>query len=311
MKIYDGFQDKRLKPKPRCVAIGIFDGVHRGHQRILRQVVRDAKRYRASPAVITFDPHPSKLLKPKGPQPILISFKHRLLFFKQLGLSETVAIHFDERFSQIPHQVFLDELLIGRLGMRSLSVGDDFRFGCRARGNVSFLRRESRRKGFKLSLVRPLKYKGEMISSTRIRRLIERGNLEKAAKMLGRPVSIYGTVVGGHRRGRLLGIPTANINPHHETLPPDGVYAAWGMLGKRKFKSVVHIGPKPTFGDWEKSLEVHLLGFHGDLYGKDMELLFVKRLRRGRPFKTPAQLARAIQTDMQKTEELLSSKMPP
>ncbi len=297
MKIYSGFHDKTLKPRPRAVAIGVFDGVHRGHQRILKKILKDAKEKKWKSMIITFDPQPNKVLRPNAPHPILISLSHRLRFFEQMGIDEAIVIRFNRQFSKISHLFFLEQLLLKKAGLRSLAVGHDFCFGYKGRGNGSFLSDESKKLGFRFNEVPPLRQSGEIISSTAIRALIERGKLERAEKMLGRPVSVYGNVVRGRRRGRGIGFPTANLNPHHETLPPRGVYAAWGLLGRRKLKGVVHIGERPTFGDREKALEVHFLDFHQNIYGKELELLFVKRLRHTQKFKSKHLLAGAIKKD--------------
>jgi riboflavin kinase/FMN adenylyltransferase len=234
-----------------------------------------------------------------------MSLAHRLKFFERLGLSETLVIRFTKEFSKVTREKFLHEFLLGRLGMQALVVGHDFCFGRKALGNTDYLREESKLCGFDLSLVRPLVFAGGNISSTKVRHWIEHGDLTTARRMLGRPVSVYGTVVRGRGRGKPLGFPTANLNPHHETLPPAGVYAAWGYLNGKKLKGVIHIGPRPTFGDFERTLEVHFLDFHRDIYGRELELLFVRCLRRTRPFQHPAELASAIQKDIAQARRLL------
>ncbi len=305
MKIYNGFKDKRIRPKPRSIAIGIFDGVHRGHQRILSRALKDARRLHAELMVITFEPHPNTVLRPEMKQPILMSLSHRLRFFEKLGIREVLVIRFDKKFSKISHRFFLDELLYKKLGMKSLSVGADFRFGFRGLGNARFLSKESKRLSFGLSLASSLKVHGGVVSSTRIRRLIEKGDLKRAERMLGRPVSVYGTVVRGRARGRTIGFPTANLNPHHETLPPNGVYAARGFLDQTKLKGVIHIGKRPTFHDRQKSLEVHFFNFHKNIYGLEVELFFIARLRAIKKFKSREALAAAIQKDARKALKIL------
>ncbi len=301
MIIYRGFGDRRLRRKKRAVAIGIFDGVHRGHQAILKKLLSEAKKLRASPMVVTFDPHPSVVLFPAKKSPaVLMSVRHRLAFIASLGVKEALVIPFTKHFSRTPREKFLRGLLIGRAGMASLSVGNDFRFGHKASGNAVFLKSESARLGFRLSLVKPVRQGAQVVSSTRIRLLIERSELGKARRMLGRPVSVCGTVVHGRGRGKSIGFPTANLDPHHEALPPDGVYAAYGYLNGRKLKGAIHIGRRPTFGDNEKSLEVHFLDFHGNLYGREVELVFVSRLRGTQCFKSPSALVQAIRRDVRK-----------
>ena len=188
MKIYHGLHDKAIQRRKRCVAIGVFDGVHRGHQKILKQVVRDARRRHASPMAITFEPDPMKVLKPGAAHPILISLAHRLSFFEKMGFREALVIRFNRRFSKISHEIFLKRLLLKKLGMVSLAVGHDFRFGRRGLGNTSYLGKQSKALGFRLFVSEPVRAKNRIISSTVIRRLIESGELTKAAQMMGRPV---------------------------------------------------------------------------------------------------------------------------
>ena len=219
-------------------------------------------------------------------------------------MKETLVIPFTKKFAGASHQDFLYGLLLHKLGMKALSVGDDFRFGHRALGDRHYLEEESRYAGFGLYLTRPLRFGGRAISSTRIRQLIERGDLSGAARMLGRPVSLYGTVVHGRGRGKSVGFPTANLDPHHETLPKAGVYAAKGVLGRRRLLCVVHIGQRPTFRDTEKSVEVHFPGLRGSLYGREIEPFFLERLRGIRRFSGKEALARQIRADIRKARAL-------
>ena len=305
MKIYSNLKDPALKKRPRAIAIGIFDGVHRGHEAILKKALHAAKKMKMAGMVLTFEPHPQEILHPgkKAPK-FLMSLEHRLRFFSELGISEALVIRFTKKIARITHEDFLNKLLIKKLGMKALSVGDDFRFGRFAAGDKDYLKKEARSHGFKLFLTKPLKNRGVVVSSTRIRQLIEKGDLSRAAQMLGRPVSVYGTVIHGRGRGRSVGFRTANLDPHHETLPPPGVYAARGIVGKKKLKSVVHIGERPTFKDKEKSVEVHFLDFHGDLYGKEIELFFLGWLRGVRKFSSAKQLAGQIALDIRRAKRL-------
>ncbi len=306
MKTYRGFDDRALAPAERAVAIGVFDGVHRGHRRILERMLRDAKRYGISPTVITFDPHPVKILAPKKFHPtILMSLEHRLHFFESIGIHETVVVPFTKKFASIAREEFFESLLLKKIGARSLTVGRDFRFGKKALGDGNFLKTRSALSGVRLYLIPEIKSGGQTVSSTRIRSLIEKGELKTASRLLGRPVSVCGTVVHGRSRGKSLGFPTANLDPHHEALPPPAVYAAYGFLGERKLKGVLHIGDRPTFGDRQKTLEVHFLDFHHNIYSRDIELIFVKKLRDIRRFKDPDALRKAIQNDVRRARKLL------
>ena len=297
MKIYRGLNDKALGSKKRALAIGVFDGVHRGHEKILSQMMADAKERRISAMVVTFDPHPVKVLAPKKYHPsILMSLDHRLNFFKEMGIDEVLVIPFTKAFSRISRESFYAKLL--KLGMESLTVGHDFRFGAKALGDGNYLEAQAENTGKRVFLIPAFKVKGTVASSSRIRAFIEEGKLEAASAMLGRPVSVVGTVVRGRGRGKSLGFPTANLNPHHETLPPAAVYAAYGFLNKKKLRGVLHIGQRPTFADKQKSLEVHFLGFHQNIYGRQIELIFVKKLREIQRFDNPELLSKAIAKDI-------------
>ncbi len=305
MIIYKGLSDKRLSPKKRSVAVGVFDGVHRGHEKILKKLLSEARRNLTLSTIVTFDPHPDKILNPgKTGRLILMSLPHRLKFFSDMGVDEVVVVRFNRAFAKITREVFIGKLL--SLGMSSLSVGYDFRFGYKGEGDAEYLSTRAKENGFRLSVVSALKEKSSIISSTQIRKKIEAGDLSGARRMLGRPVSVYGTVIRGRGRGRKIGYPTANLNPHHETLPPDGVYAAWGRLGGKTLKGVIHIGRRPTFADTEKSLEVHFLHFHRDIYGKDIELIFAAKIRKTRRFASPQALRKAIEKDARRAAQMLA-----
>ena len=292
--------------KKRCLAIGIFDGVHRGHADILRRVVREAKKLKASPAIMTFDPHPRKVLSGDHKNPaILMSLEHRLRTIALLGIQEAVVVGFNKKFASIPREKFLEDILIKKLGMKMLAVGHDFRFGRFAKGDAAYLRKRAKDLGFRLFLCPPVKRKGKVISSTIIRRFIEKGSLSQAADMLGRPVSIYGTVVHGSGRGRGIGFPTANLDPHHETLPPDGVYAVTGDLDGKPLKGVLHIGKRPTFGLEKRSVEAHFFDLREDLYGREIELFFAKKIRPIERFKNASALTKAIRRDIQQARQAL------
>lgn len=289
--------------------MGIFDGVHRGHANILRRVVSDAKRLKATSAVLTFDPHPRKVLSGDHKNPaILMSLEHRLRTIASLGIKEVFVIRFDRKFSLIPYQKFLKSILVKKLGVKMLAVGHDFRFGHGGLGNISVLGANVREQDYELFVCPPVKKNKRIISSTAIRRDIEKGDLRAAASLLGRPVSIYGTVVHGSGRGRRIGFPTANLDPHHETLPPDGVYAVTGDLEGKKLRGVLHIGKRPTFGLEKRSVEVHLFDMKGDLYGREIELFFVKKLRGIRRFKNAGELTAAIQKDIRFARAALRSR---
>ena len=305
MKVYKGFSDKGIKKYKRSIAIGIFDGVHRAHAKILRRALRDAKKLRARSTFVTFHPHPQKVLSGNRKNtPILMSLEHRLRTIAALGFDEALVVPFTRAFSRMSAERFLC-LLSEKMGMCSLAVGHDFRFGRRAEGDTGFLRQRAGRLGYRLHVCAPVRHAGRVISSTAIRALIEKGRLKEAAALLGRPVSVYGTVVHGLGRGHHIGFPTANLDPHHETLPPEAVYAVRGLLGRERLKGVLHIGRRPTFGEKEKTVEVHFLDLRRRLYGREIELFFVRKLRPIRRFSGPESLSKAIRRDIRAARRLL------
>ena len=309
MNVYSGFLDPRLKAHPRAVAIGVFDGIHLGHQKIIRSMLRDAKRLGISSAIVTFHPHPEHVLGRHGPDSsVLLSLHHRLALLKATGVQECIVVRFNRAFSKVSAENFLNKFLLGRLRMRSLSVGKGFRFGRQARGDEHFLKESANREGFLFHCIQPLRRRGEIVSSTRIRRLILSCRFSEASILLGRPYAIEGTVVAGRGRGRRIGFPTANLDPHHEVLPPSGVYAASGKLKGKSRNAVVHIGSRPTFSDREKTVEIHFLNPTADIYGQDIELEFKGRLRSVKRFKSVEDLKAAIAQDIHKALKLF--KLP-
>lgn len=309
MKVYRGLSDPALKRHARSAAIGIFDGVHRAHTKILHRALRQARLRRLRSMFVTFDPHPEKVLSGDCKNtPIILSLEHRLRAVAALGFDEAVVIRFDRRFSRITPLSFIRNVLNKKLGVRVLSVGHDFRFGRRGAGDTGMLAALGRENGYDLFVCPAVKHRGRVISSTAIRVLIEKGRLKEAEALLGRPVSVYGTVIHGLGRGHHIGFPTANLDPHQETLPPPAVYAVRGLLGRTKLKGVLHIGSRPTFGEKEKTVEVHFLNWHHKLYGREIELFFVKKIRPIRRFSGPAALKRAIRSDIRRARKVLARK---
>jgi riboflavin kinase/FMN adenylyltransferase len=294
-RIYNLYKIQRA-----AATIGIFDGVHRGHQRILRRLIREAKRLKRKSLVVTFYPHPRKVLNPGLKTPLLISLEHRLRLIEDMGVDFLLIIKFTKRFSQVKAEDFMDKVLIQELNIKALVVGENFLFGNREKGSLSLLKRMSRRHGFHLTSVRPVKMKKDFISSTRIRHAIERGDLKNASLMLGRPVTILGTVIRGKRVGRKLGFPTANIDPHHEAIPPKGVYNVDVRVQKKIYKkAVLNIGTRPTFGKAkEPTIELHILDFKRDIYKKDVEIIFKRRIREEKRFSSVEALREQIQRDI-------------
>lgn len=288
-------------------AIGIFDGVHRGHKTILKKVLQRAKRLKKKSLVITFHPHPAVVLSPAKIPPLIMSFEHRLGQLEKMGFDACWVIHFTPGAARKGAWWFVRDLLVKKLNISEIWVGKGFRFGRGNSGTVELLKLLGRRYGFSVHELTPVHWDREKISSTRIRRFIENGKLKEAEQLLGHPVSILGTVIRGRRLGKKIGFPTANLNPHHEAIPRPGVYAVKAVHRGRIYDGIVNIGFCPTVKTKNKkiSIEAHVLNFRRSLYGEILELSFVKKIRNEKFFPSIKALAEQIQKDIQKTRKIL------
>lgn len=286
------------------LAIGVFDGVHLGHQRVIGRARDDAKAAGGISVVLTFDPHPMRILRPDQAPLLLTSTAHKLALIEKLGADACLLVKFDKEFSEMPAETFIQHIA----PCRQVCVGTRFRFGHNRAGDVRLMEQLAPNFGFTLREIQSvLTTDGEMISSTAVRQHVVTGNLERAAAMLGRPFSILGTVEKGDHRGRELGFPTANLDPHNEALPPNGVYAVRVAFGVERFGGVVNIGIRPTFeGERQRVLEVHIFEFMREIYGMDIEVEFVKKLRDERKFESAAELKTQIAADVGVARQLLT-----
>jgi riboflavin kinase/FMN adenylyltransferase len=296
--------------KKSVVTIGVFDGVHIGHRAVIKNVVGRAKAVGAMSIVVTFDPHPLKVLGAGHLALSLMSLKHRVNAIKGLGVDKVIVMKFDKRLSGMEPGGFIKNVIQKELNAQEIFVGEDFCFGRHAGADIKALKRIGGTAGLRVHPVKAVKRNGQVISSSEIRRLVVSGRIKDASKLLGRPFSILGTVVSGAKLARVLGYPTANINPHHEAMPPSGVYAVKVKLNKKLLKGVMNIGVRPTFYDHgrdvEPSIEVHIFGFHGSIYGRDMEILFVKRIRAEKKFNTIDSLIEQVRKDEKSAKRLLA-----
>jgi len=283
-----------------CVAIGFFDGVHLGHQQIIRQTVTDARRHEAAAAVMTFDCHPNTIVAPSRVPPLIYSLPQRLRVIASLGADALVVMHFDKAFSEKPAEAFIRELAEGFGHLQSLCVGANFEFGHKRAGNVGLLKRLGQELKFAVHGLAAVALDGQAVSSTRIRRAILEGDLDAASQMLGRAYSLAGSVIRGDAVGSQLGFPTANLDVVGLALPPRGVYAAHVAVGGRTYRGVMNIGIRPTLARSEPQLrvEVHLIDFHGDLYSQELEVIFVEKLREEKKFGSLAELRDQIARDI-------------
>lgn len=283
-----------------CMALGVFDGVHRGHQCILETLKTQALRFGVKAVAVTFDPHPRAVLAPEQAPPLLMPLERRIHYLRHYGADEVMILSFDRDFAGLAPETFLERLLCYPEGrkVRALVVGSAWRFGCRGSGDREFLAREAARYQYDFTPVDELEYHGIPVSSTAIRKFALAGQLDEAAAMLGRPYSLYGVVESGYQAASHdLGHPTANLKLSGGVLPPDGVYAA-RVFGQA---AAVNIGVAPTYRHLHgarRRVEVHILDWDGDLYGRELEVELVCFLREERTFPGPTELRRQIEADV-------------
>jgi riboflavin kinase/FMN adenylyltransferase len=267
-------------PGPLVVAAGVFDGMHPGHRAVLQAALDSAGKAGGTAVALTFDPHPSKILRPENSARLLTSTRHKLHLMEGFGISEVLVIPFDREFAAVEAVDFLRQLCYAARNLARICVGRGWRFGHARRGDAELLRRLGPELGFETTEVEPVQVDGTTVSSTLIRQFVESGDLQAAARFLGRNYSVLGTVMPGDGLGKKLGFPTANLAAHNEQFPPDGVYAVRVHVGADLLPGVANIGSRPTVKtDGERLLEVHLLDFSGDLYGREIEAEFLRFLR--------------------------------
>jgi riboflavin kinase / FMN adenylyltransferase len=286
---------------PSVAAIGVFDGVHRAHSAIIKAAVSKAGRLGVPAVVVTFWPHP------RG-QESLYSLEHRLRLLEELGVDLCIVVRFTRMFARMSPEVFVRDIICRCLNARVVYVGENFRFGKNASGNVAALSRLLMQCGAAIKVFKTLKAGGNAISSSYIRRLISLGKLAAAQRLLLRPVAVYGHVVHGTGRGALLGFPTANIDPHHEITPPSGIYAVRVLLNNARLKGICYIGTRPTFYRTDRffAIEVHIFNFNKNIYDTYIEVQFIKKIRSDRSFASASELTLQIKRDISKAKEILA-----
>jgi riboflavin kinase/FMN adenylyltransferase len=307
MRIVRGIKNfTEMLPNP-VLTLGNFDGVHLGHQAIFRKVVERAREIGGTSVAFTFEPHPLKVLAPERSPQLLNTFHGKMRLLEVAGLDLVICANFTRVFADQHPEDFAREVLHAQIGVKEVYVGYDYAFGRGREGSIESLKRMGETYGFKVGVIEPVQVDGVVVSSSTVRDLIASGSVVEAARLLGRNYSIEGEVVHGSHRGHTLGFPTANLKTANELIPAFGVYAVLAQVEGRTLKGVASIGIRPTFDKGPVSLEVFLFEFHEDLYGKEMEVAFVKRLRGEEKFSDVEALVRQIQRDVQHAQDVLKS----
>jgi riboflavin kinase / FMN adenylyltransferase len=291
------------------VTVGSFDGVHLGHQAVLREIARRAKEAGRASLLVTFDPHPLEVVNPKAAPPLLTTGPERLEILAQSPLDYVMLLRFDRHLAELTPEEFVRDVLLARCQVKELVIGHDHGFGRGRSGDVETLRRLGKSHGFEVDVVDPVDFGGQHVSSSRIRRAVAGGDLATAAAMLGRPYGVVGRVGQGERRGRLLGVPTINLSelPPRKLLPPDGVYAVRVEWRGGRAGGMMNQGPRPTFGDGRRVLEAHIFGFDGNLYGEWVRIEWVERLRDVERFASAEQLQKQLERDRTRAQAALAA----
>ena len=319
MKIFRNLASVDIGEEDSCLILGVFDGVHIGHQRLLRRVAEVSRARGLLSMALTFDPHPEAVLSPKGGPPLITNLDEKLALFRELGLKAAVVLSFDRALANMPARDFVKKVLLSKLRADYIVAGPESTFGKGAKGNAALLQEMGEELGFHVEVIDEVVSNDQIVSSTAIRQAIQAGEMEQAAKMLGRPYRISGTVVTGAGRGQELGFPTANLSPPAEkVLPPDGVYACvagvgedipqcnWDVLNDPEgHVAVVYIGKRPTFGGGERLIEVHLCEEDLQLYGKELGVCFFSRLRGDITFASPEELVQQMVEDARQAFEVV------
>jgi riboflavin kinase/FMN adenylyltransferase len=304
MRLFHGIENARIA-RPTVLTLGVFDGLHLGHQLVMSTVVERARLIGAVPTVITFDPHPRAVLHPESAPPLLQTFDQKIEAFGVLGIEQVIVIRFNQAFAQIEADDFLRDVAGERLQAREVYLGRGFAFGRGRKGNIELLKEVSERLGFRAEEVQEVCLRGHRISSSTIRALLAEGRANLARRMLGRPYGVEGRVVRGQERGRTLGFPTANLRPQNRVIPRNGVYVTATLIEGVWRRSMTNIGTRPTFetAETEPSVETYVMSWSGDLYGDVVRVRFLHRLRDEKKFASVEELKRQIDFDRERAEK--------
>jgi len=302
MRLFHGTDNAEIQ-RPTVLTLGVFDGLHLGHQLIMRTVVERARALSAVPTAITFDPHPRAVLHPQSSPPLLQTLDQKVEGFGVLGIEQTIVVRFTEEFSKIPAEDFLRDVVMDRLHAREVYLGRGFAFGHNRQGNIELLRQVSEELGFVAGEVPEVGLRGQRVSSSKIRELLALGKVNLARRMLGRPYGVEGRVERGNERGHTLGFPTANLRPQNRVIPANGVYVTGTLIDGQWRRSVTNVGTRPTFETGsEPSVETFVMNWGGDLYGDVIRVRFLYRLRNERKFDSLESLRTQITKDVDRAQ---------
>jgi riboflavin kinase / FMN adenylyltransferase len=302
MRLFHGTDNAEIQ-RPTVLTLGVFDGLHLGHQLIVRTVAERARAVGAVPTVITFDPHPRAVLHPESAPPLLQTLDQKVEGFGVLGIEQTIVIRFTKEFSEIRAQDFLRDIVEDRLQAKEVYLGRGFAFGHNREGNIELLRRVSGELGFFADEVPEVRLHGQRVSSSKIRELLAQGRVNLARRMLGRPYGVEGRVERGVERGHQLGFPTANVHPQNRVIPRNGVYVTGTLIEGQWRRSVTNVGIRPTFAsDVEPSVETFVMNWAGDLYGDVVRVRFLYRLRDEKKFGSIEELRTQIEKDVSRAQ---------
>ena len=310
MKVIVDIQKSEERLKNSYVALGTFDGVHRGHRVLINSAIEKAKKNGGISVVYTFLNHPLEIIAPERVPKMINTIDEKLRLLEEMGVDYVVLQTFDEKYAETSKEEFIDKILIEYLGAKEIFVGFNYTFAERGSGNVEYLRKVAPEKGIKLNEIKAIEYKGQVLSSTLIRKFILEGKIEEANMFLGRPFFISGEVEHGKKLGRVLGFPTANLKVVNKVYPPFGIFGGTVLIEgeKEKYNAVVNIGKNPTLKPGELSVEVHILDFNRDIYGKKIDVSIENHLRDEKKFGSMEELRQGIRNDVENWRKISNRK---
>ncbi|HZK40861.1 MAG TPA: bifunctional riboflavin kinase/FAD synthetase [Atribacterota bacterium] len=296
--------------KKRYIALGVFDGIHLGHQKLIKQTVDKAKKNDGISIVVTFDPHPDKIINPESDVFLLTTLEERISLIKESDVDILLVIKFNETMSKMLPKDFVSKILVDSLQVKELFVGFNYKFGFRGKGNTDLLKEYSKFYKFKTNILKPITKNHTIISSTRIKDCIKSGEIEKARKLLGHDITISGKVISGKGRGRkLLNFATANIEiPPDKLIPVNGVYLVEVKIDNRKYYGLMNIGVRPTFRETERTIEVHIINFNRKIYTEKLVVNILQKIREEKCFNRPSLLKKQIEEDILTANEIISKR---